>query len=84
MEYGTPRLVISLQMGMATFLRGLEIYLYSEEQGSRKIVVRCISKVLERSWKQVEDDGDFERNNRAVASVPFSAYLYFIGTIASN
>lgn len=32
----------------------------------------------------MEDDGDFERNNRAVASAPFSVYLYFIGTIASN
>ena len=46
--------------------------------------VRSISKVLEKSWKQMEEDGDFERNNKAVASAPFCVYLYFIGTIASN
>lgn len=26
----------------------------------------------------MEEDGDFERNNKAVASGPFSVYLYFI------
>ena len=41
-------------------------------------------QVLEKSWEQVEVDGDFGRNNKAVASAPFSVYLYFIGTIASN
>ena len=81
---GTPRLVIFLQMGMAILLRTLGTHLHSEGLGSQETVVRCISKVLERWWKQVEEEGDLERNNKAVASAPFSLYLYFKGTVASN
>ncbi len=71
-------------MGVANVSRSLGMHLHLEELGSQETAVRWISKELEKSWKQVEDDGDFERNNKAVASAPFSLYLYFIGTIASN
>ena len=75
---------MSLQMGMAILLRALGTHLHLEELESQETVVRCISKVLEKCWKQMEEEDDFERNNKAVASAPFSLYLYFKGTVASN